>query len=410
MEAHGAAGVLRALDGAGGGAAAPRAPINVLFLTIDITIGGAERLVLDLVRHLDRRRFSPSVGWFSDEQPPREFEDLHVPLFPLRKRAGFDWGTMARLDAIVKEHRIDVINAHHFMSLVYACYAARVGGRTGLVYTEHSEADVVSASGAWRPIGAGLVRWCDAVVGVSEGVSKALASHFRAPGARLHTIVNGVDLDLFEAGRLDRAAARERIGLGPDDIVIGHVANFRRNKNHLFLLRAFHRAFAGRGDVKLVLVGQGFPGDAENSEPAIAAFVRENGLGDAVRLLGYRSDVHHLLRAMDVFCLVSYKEGLPLSVIEAMASGLPLVVTDIDGLRGLVAPGVNGMRVAPDDEPALAGLLERLASDPGLRRRLGQSSQRMARDKYSFARCLSETEQLLTSNASRRSVLRPLAG
>jgi glycosyltransferase involved in cell wall biosynthesis len=195
---------------------------------------------------------------------------------------------------------------------------------------------------------------------------------------------------------------RRELDLAPGDFVVGHVANFRRNKNHRFLVRAFQRAFAGRPDAKLLLVGQGFPGDPENSEPAIASFVREHGLERQVRLLGYRPDVHHVLRALDVFCLVSYKEGLPLSVIEAMASGLPIVATDIEGLRGVVRENVNGMLVAPDDVEALARSLERLASDPALRRRFGAAGRSSARDEYSFARCLSETQDVLSLAARRR--------
>jgi glycosyltransferase involved in cell wall biosynthesis len=378
---------------------APPRVLKVLFLTIDIRIGGAERLVLELARRLDRGLFAPAVGWFVDEPPPREFKELQIPLFPLRKGPGFDWQAMKALAGIVREHRIDVINAHHFMSFVYSWYAARLASRTGLVYTEHSEADVFSAEGKWRAVGAGLLRGCDAVVGVSDRVSAALRSHFWLDSARVRTIENGVDLDRFAHACAHRADARQELQMPDDAFVIGHVANFRRNKNHLFLLRAFHTAFGDRPGVRLLLIGQGFPGDPENSEPEVRAFIRDHGLQHSVGVLGYRPDVARMLSAMDLFCLVSYKEGLPLSVVEAMATGLPVVVTDIDGLRDIVETEVNGLRVAPDDVAGLAKVLERLFSDRTLRHRLGDNGRQTARARYSFSRCLSQTQDLLASVA-----------
>jgi glycosyltransferase involved in cell wall biosynthesis len=101
---------------------------------------------------------------------------------------------------------------------------------------------------------------------------------------------------------------------------------------------------------------------------------------------------------------VSYKEGLPLSVIEAMATSLPVVATDIDGLRSVVQDGVNGVLVAPDDVDGLARLLTRLVADEEHRRRLGAAGKTFARDRYSFQRCLSQTEELLGSAAARRAL------
>jgi glycosyltransferase EpsD len=197
---------------------------------------------------------------------------------------------------------------------------------------------------------------------------------------------------------------RKALGLNEGDFVIGHVANFRRNKNHAFLVKAFLEAFDKRPDAKLMFIGQGFPEDPENSEPEIRAFVHDHGLEGNVSFLGYRPDVATLLSAMDVSCLVSHKEGLPLSLIEAMASGLPVVATDIDGVRDVVEAGENGLTVSPGDVDGLAQSLVRLSSDPALRRRLGDAGRQTALLKYSFARCLSETADLLTAVAPAGSI------
>jgi glycosyltransferase involved in cell wall biosynthesis len=241
-----------------------------------------------------------------------------------------------------------------------------------------------------------LLRGCDAV-GISPRVSDMLRTRFRLKPSRVHTIENGVDLALFGEARRSARAVRDALGLSPDDIVIGQVANFKKNKNHLFLLKAFDRIARQRSNVKLLFAGRGFDGDRENSEAEIQRFVQENGLGPKVRIVGYRPDVHELLGAVDIFCLVSHREGLPLSLVEAMASGLPVVGTCIDGVRSVVEPDVNGFLVAPDDVEGLTARLSMLIEDEELRHRMGLASKRIGSTRYSLARCVEQTQQVFLS-------------
>jgi glycosyltransferase involved in cell wall biosynthesis len=381
---------------------ASRPPVNVLFAMIQMAMGGSERLIWNLVANLDRTKFAPSLLWFRNEKPLREFQALGIPLHYVPKTKRFDWKAIAEVGRIVREQRIDVINAHHFMPFFYAYYAAKIANRACLVYTEHSEMDVLSAKGKWRVVGGRLLRSCDAVVGVSDRVSETLGSHFAVNPDRVHTIENGVDVELFGPSVRARARVRKELGFEADEVVIGHVANFRRNKNHLFLLKAFGEIARRDRRARLVFVGQGFPQDPENSEPDVRGYVRQHGLDHAVRLLGYRPDVNDVLRSMDVSCLVSYKEGLPLSLIEAMASGLAVVGTDIPSIRSVIDHDVNGLVVAPDDVPSLAHALSRLIDDDETRRRMGEESRRIAVARYSLARCVRETERLFLSTLARR--------
>jgi glycosyltransferase involved in cell wall biosynthesis len=375
---------------------------RVLFVMMQMAMGGSERLVLNLARHLDRSRFEPSIAWLHGERALPEFEELGIPLHFVPKRSRVDVGAMRRLAAIVRANGIDVVNAHHFMPFFYAWGGSRIAGRARLFYTEHSEADVLHVRGRWPRIAHYLVRWSDGAIGVSERVSRMLCRHFRLDPSSVETITNGVDLEAFRPDATVRADVRRTLGLAADDVVIGHVANFRRNKNHRFLLEAFAEAVRNRPRLKLLLLGQGFEGDPENSRPEAVRFIERAGLQSSVQLLGYRPDVENVLRALDVFCLVSYKEGLPLSVIEAMATSLPVVATDIDGLRDVVHPDVNGLLVTPDDVAGLAGTLARLADDPALRRQMGEAGGQVAREKYSLARCVRETEALFLSAVSGR--------
>jgi glycosyltransferase involved in cell wall biosynthesis len=357
-------------------------------------MGGSERLIYNLVRNLDKRVFEPSIAWLVNGLPLKEFADLGVPLYYVPKRRRFDFSTMRLLGQIVRGQGIDVVNAHHFMPFFYAYYGTKVAGRARLVYTEHSEADVLAARGRWQTIGGFLLRRADAAIGVSEKVTSTLRSHFDVRPETVHTIENGVDIEMFGSQPTQRDRLRAELGFAPRDFVIGHVANFRRNKNHVFLLRAFRDLVKQRPNARLVFIGQGAEGDAENSEPAVREFLEREGLRESVHLLGYRSNVQDLLQTLDAICLVSYKEGLPLSLIEAMASGLPVVGTDIESIRGVVQREVNGLLVPPDDDAGLTAALDRLIADEPLRKRMGKAARELAHEKYSLTRCLRQTQDL----------------
>jgi glycosyltransferase involved in cell wall biosynthesis len=376
--------------------------INVLFIITIMELGGAESLVLNLVRAIDRKIFNPSVGWFNKKEPLKEFVDLGVPLHHFPKGKGFDFRTMNMISRTIRENRIHVVNSHHFISLVYCFYGCKIINGTKLVFTEHSEEDIERVQGKWETIGRILARYIDASVGVTDGVCRQLSRKFRLEEGKFHTITNGVDLSKYFMPSDERAVTRSSLGLGSEDMVIGIVANLRRNKNHLFLLNAFRDLVRENKFLKMVIVGKGFPFDVEYSEPEVRKFIIENGLEKNVLLLGFRPDVHLVLPLLDIFCLVSYKEGLPISLIEAMAAGLPVIGTDTVGIRDVIAHGKNGYLVRIGDVEDLKKRILMLIGDPVFRRKMGEISRSMAIEKYSFRECIGNYEKLFLSILKNR--------
>ncbi|MDZ7697266.1 MAG: glycosyltransferase [Deltaproteobacteria bacterium] len=147
------------------------------------------------------------------------------------------------------------------------------------------------------------------------------------------SIPNGVDIDLFQAP-VDRNEVRAEFGISPDAMVIGTVANFREVKNHVCLLKALDILSKSHPELRVLLVGRGFPDDSENSEPGIRRLINELGIEDRVIFAGYRGDIPRILRAFDIFCLPSLSEGLPVSILEAMAAHVPVVGSDVRGIQG----------------------------------------------------------------------------
>jgi len=368
---------------------------RILFFLPQLKQGGAERVVLNLIKGLDRSQFIPCLAWFHG-QALYPFSELKgIPMFKLNKREGFDLRTMVAIVKIVQRESIDLINPHHFMPLFYAFPACKLT-KIKIVYTEHSVWEAAQVKGMWEIISKFLMSKTDSIVGVSPEISAFLKNKYALPQHRVRAIINGIDTQIFSpAPRNNRF--RRTMGLEESHIAIGMTGNFRKVKNHHLLINAFARITAQFPNARLVLIGQGFSGDPENTEKDIHSLVRKYNIGDKVHFVGYRNDVHTILPCLDIFCLTSHKEGLPLSLIEAMACGLPVVGTDVEGIRVVIESGRNGFLVENHDSGDLARVLSILIADRPLRERMGKEGRKDAERYYSLTRFSRQYNQLFAS-------------
>ncbi len=366
---------------------------NLLFIIVQMKMGGSEHLVWDLARNIDRNIFTPHIAWFYEEEPLKEFEQLDIPLFFVPKTKRFDFGTMRNISRIIKENRIQVVNAHHFLSMVYAFWGCKLANKARLIYTEHSEWEIQAIPWKWRIIGKIMLHFSDAVVGISVKVKDCLKNIFKLHDEKAHVIPNGVDCNMFSVAK-DKIRYKNKYGLDNNDIVIGIVANLKKNKNHIFLLKVFQKLHQKNERLKLLLIGQGFKNDPESSEGKLRSFIKTANLTDSALLLGGRSDVPDLLKAIDIFCLTSYKEGLPISLIEAMATGLPIVGTNVEGIQDVIIPHKNGFVVPLNDEKKLYQALQQLIESHSLRQKLGMESRKLANQNYALKNCIKQYQLL----------------
>jgi glycosyltransferase involved in cell wall biosynthesis len=178
------------------------------------------------------------------------------------------------------------------------------------------------------------------------------------------------------------------LGVPDDRVVVVAVSRLVRHKGYPELAAAMHDV----PDAELWVVGDRLESDRGDD---MVALLRAAGLGDRLRLLGYRTDVAAILAAADIFALPSHFEGLPMSVIEAMLTGLPVVATDIRGPREQVVPEVTGLIVLPRQVRPLAEALRSLTADPSLRRRMGDAGRIRALDLYVEEKVVARTLDLL---------------
>lgn len=296
------------------------------------------------------------------------------------------------LRRMFREERFDLVHAHMPISGFLARAAARAEGVPRVAYTGHGFL-FRQPGPAWRKaLGLAVERlagpWTDTFLTVSEedaALARRLGIHKGAVATG-----NGRDPALFRPDPAARAAIRAELGAGEGDCVVIGVSRLVRHKGWPELLEAMEAV----PNAALWVVGERLPSD--HGEDLAPAFDRARAaLGARLRPLGYRHDVARLLAAADVFCLPSHFEGLPMSVIEAMLTGLPVVATDIPGPREQVRHGETGLLVPPMQAGPLGDALARLASDPALRQRMGEAGRALALDRFTEERVVARTLDLL---------------
>lgn len=194
-------------------------------------------------------------------------------------------------------------------------------------------------------------------------------------------IGNGVDVERFAPDAVARQAVRRELSLPADALVAVVIARVVREKGLLELADAAHR-LRDLARLHVLVVGAALATDRDDVSGELDAHPVTRSLGSRWRRLGYRPDVDRVLQAADVFVLPSYREGLPRSVIEAMACGLPVVATDIAACRELVEPGDGGLLVPVRDAAALADAIRELARDPALHARMGRRARELALERH----------------------------
>ncbi|KAA2213966.1 glycosyltransferase family 4 protein [Teichococcus oryzae] len=289
------------------------------------------------------------------------------------------WRAYCALLRLFREERFDLVHAHMPISGLLARLAAKRAGVKRIAYTGHGF--LFNQPGPWwrRTLSLWLERLGGRLTDVFMTVSEEEAADARRLGIAPHAvgIRNGRDPRRFRPDAAARAALRAELGAADGECVVVIISRLVRHKGHVELLRAMEAV----PDATLWVVGERL---ATDHGPDMAEdFARaEEALGRRLKRLGYREDVGRVLAAADVFCLPSHFEGLPMSVIEAMMTGLPVVATDIRGPREQVRDGETGLLVPPAEIPPLAAALSRLAGDPALRARMGAAGRELALQRF----------------------------
>jgi glycosyltransferase involved in cell wall biosynthesis len=366
-------------------------------------VGGAERLAVEIATRLDSDRFdsyfcatrSTSMPTFADR-----LCEAGVRYVDLDGRSMMDPIAAAKLARLLVSERIDVVHAHLWDSNVWAALIGRLARVPVIVAHFHSTKTTTSFE---RPVELFLDRQlvrrgASAFIAVSHASARMMRERIRLPGERVYVIPNGIP----EPPPGDGRQFRTTLGIPQRAPLVGVASVVRPEKRLDVLIRAAIRLDAEFPNLHVLVAGDGIPGSSICLE--LEHLAHQLGLAERFRILGFRRDVPDFLAALDVACLCSDFEGMPLSLLEYMAAQRPIVATNVGGIPEVVDDGKEALLVEPNDPVALAEAVAALLREPALAARLGAAAKRRQRAEHDINAMVSSLERLYTD------LLQPQAG
>jgi glycosyltransferase involved in cell wall biosynthesis len=363
--------------------------IRVLHIVYSLQVGGAERVVTNYALHHDREVYEPVVVALTQSGPLEE--DLRaagVRVYVLGKRLGFDPRVILKLARIMREERVEIVHVHTPLSNNWGVPAALLSGVRTVIRTEH---------GLFRRertfyvfINAVLGLFNRRILACSDGAKKTHVAMDPLSRGKYLTIYNGIDVARYQFTG-DGKRLREELRLPPGAPVVGIIGSLIPLKGHRVFLQMAELLARHRPEVRFLVIGEG------PERPQLERMVRERGLTGRVTFTGVRRDIPELLSLMDVFVLSSHSEAHPLTILEAMAAGKPVVATDVGGNAESVVDGETGFIVPPNDPQALLEPVKRLIGDPALAARMGARGRERVTREFSVEKMIRETEAVYES-------------
>jgi len=334
---------------------------------------GAENMLLNLCASQEQSGCQNSLLLFYNVHVPNvEFYErarrrgLSVRMVHCKGRA--DWRAVRQIEEYIQEDAVDLVHTHGYKADLYG-YLAAWRCHKPVVATCHNWVGGTAALGIYNHLDRMVLKKFNALAAVSDAVAHRLLA-FGVPTEKIKTIANGIDVTAFERAQPLPLLKAE------DGTVVGIVARLDLQKGFEYLLRAARDLCKTTPDLKIVIVGEG--PDREKIEEMIEQY----GLQSNVILAGQQSNMPAVYAAMDIFVLPSLNEGLPMTVLEAMAASKPVIASRVGAIPSVIKDGENGLLVAAKDSEGLRNAIANLLSDPERRRRLGDQAHAWVSQNY----------------------------
>lgn len=363
--------------------------IPVLHFTNSTLWGGVEGHICGLLQNLSQETFrahlvcDPAlVERYRAALPAR------VTVTPLALSSPTQIASVVQFGRLLLRERFQIVHSHMFWSSLFAgpiAWACRVP-----VFVE-----TLHGSEAWRKgwkannaIDRAVNLLVSKHVAVCESDARFLAARKGVHASKIVIIHNGIDARRLTVSADTRNTVRHRIGAREDDCILVSVARFHKGKGHRVLLQAMRRLLVQHPQTKLLLLGEG------EEQAEMQSLCARLGIVESVRFAGYQPNVTEWLSAADINVLPTFYEGLPLTILEAMAAGRPTVASRVGGIPDAIENGVSGLLVPAGDPQRLAEAISSLISDPAARMRMGSEAQTRVLQHFTFERQVQATEQM----------------
>lgn len=360
--------------------------INVVHLVEHLPVGGLERTLVSIVLNLDKEKYNVSVwclkegGGFADKLL-REGADVRIlHIFTSRNPLN-----IFRLYRLLRKHKIDLIHTHAYSAGTIgriSAFLARVP-----IIISHNQSVYDYYNKYFNFVEWVLSSITDRIICCSDAVKKFTTEVQRIDAGRLMTVYNGAE-DFPPVSETATSRIREELDIPVDHSVICTIAQLNDKKGHAYFIRSAFMLLKSRKRVSFLLVGDGI------LREGLKKLCVELDIEKNVIFAGERSDIPEMLSLTDIFVLPSVREGLGLSILEAMVCGKPVIATNVEGIPEIVKDGINGILVPPKDTEALCGAMKELLDDGAKREQMGSKGREMCGKDFSSRVMVGKIEEL----------------
>jgi len=352
--------------------------VTIAQVVLSLEIGGMETVIANIARNIDQDVFRliviclKKIGSIGHELQEEGFKVIQIKR--MAKKISFLYPK--RLVDTLRHEKVDIVHSHS------GCWhKAAIAGKysrvKGIIYTEHGR--LVPDNNSVIMLDRIVSRLTDYIVPVSLDLSEYLKEIVRLDHGKIHRIENGINTEYYSPNDKDKKLLKE-LKISEETFVIGNIARLAPVKDHFTLVKAFAIARKSHPNMRLLIVGDG------PKRSKLEKLISEMNLSQEVMLLGFRRDIKELLSILDVFVLSSISEGTSITILEAMASGKPVIATNVGGNSRIVIDGKTGFLVPPKQPVLLARKISELIENPKIAKKMGLHGRKVVQTNFSVER------------------------
>jgi glycosyltransferase involved in cell wall biosynthesis len=362
--------------------------IKVLHMIETSGPGGAENMLIRLICGLDEEKYDSVTcllkdGWLRHKLEERNIETL---IFPQKRCIDISW--LITVIKYIKKHNVRMLHTHEFAMNVNGSLLSQLIN-IPCVTTVHGKNYYTDKW--YRKVAYRFVSRQSYMVTVSEDIKNYLLENISINKNNIHIVINGINTDDYKFSKDRRKETRGSLGVNDKNIIIGAIGNLYVVKGHIYLVEAAKIVCSKYPEARFIIAGRG------NQRNKLEAKIDELDLRENFSLLGFREDVPDMLNAFDIYVMSSLSEGTPLSILEAMSSNIPIVSTNVGGIKRIIQDGINGSLVNAKDSEQLADAIIRLIEDHDKANMLARNASELVKNDYSMAKMLAVYENIYNS-------------
>ncbi len=351
---------------------------KILHVTFDMALGGTEQVIRQLVENMPSDLIEHHIFCLDGEV--KELGQLLVSkgyiIHSYGRKKGFDWSLILHLRRLIAQEQYDVLHCHQYTPFVYGVIAS-IFKHPKVLFTEHGRFYPEVVKFKRMVINPVLSLFTDKITVISKATAKAVVDYEYMPQHKVQVVYNGLKLDIDELKQThSKQKLRDFLKVPKGDFLFGTIARLDPIKNHIMLIKAFEELCKKHNNLYLVIIGNGPMMDE------LRTLVADLDMEDNVALTGFIVEPQKYLLAMDVFLLPSFSEGTSMTLLEAMACGVPPIVTKVGGNPEIVENDVSGLIVENDDQSDLVSAMSKLLTEQNVRIKI--SAAAIERYKHTF--------------------------